>query len=719
MTQEDQRKQWFDSDARIAFLLYIAIALIIFLPLIINFGGSTLAPTINTPSVIAQSRDRFHFMWNFWWTRTALASGQNVLFTHLMFAPGGASLALQTVDFADALISAPVAFLGGNVAAYNFVIIFAFVLSGFFMFLLARYLTRSWIAGFGAGLIFSYFPQHVSQAMFGHPNFISIEWIPAFLFALILAFETGKILYGVIAGIFLALVTYTELELLIMSVLVGILYLIFMLVKSRFKIKPLGHYLKISAIMAAVWFAISGIYLIAAYLSAANQARAAPPISQIFANAAKPIMYLTPPPQSFLYGQLFASNYSPLSQFLEFPNSGGAAQWILFVGYVTLALALVGAILSKDSRRYYFIVLVAVAFIISLGPSPSSQLSIQTPYTFLLKHFPILEYFRTDSRFSILVMLGLAALAGLGIKAILDLVSPVGKAVKSNRGIIVGFVILALILLEFAPVIATQGIYSDPYYGVIASDKSQFLVLELPASITVTDNALFAQIQYDKPLVDGKISQISTVLPEYMYIQPFLRILANGTLAALKLSNSERIIDYNYSQIQLAPVVLSYYKIKYVIVEYNQITSPNEYNILTRTLGEGVGAAVYHDQNILAYEQTQWLTPSEIQNMTQANGSIVLFGSGWSLGQNGTAEALNSAQLVVYAPVASTYSVNFDLSSSNRICLKNLNSSTSETCPTDPSQQITDRVLLDAGMNILNLSFPSGSALVRSINVTA
>lgn len=649
-----------------------------------------------------------------------------------MFAPAGTSLAFQTLDFVDAALNAPLAVFLGELAAYNLVIVASFAISGFTAFLLGKHLTKSWIAAFGGGLIFEYFPQHVNQAYFGHPNFSSIEWLPAYLLALMLTYERRQYRYAIAAGVLLALVTYTELELLIIAMIATLLYLAYHLIRTRFV--SFRKFALVTGVASSVWLGLSSFYLVPAYLATRSSLHPPPSIFQVFSNAAKPIFYITPPPASFLYGNLFASSYSNLSPYLQPASSqGGPAQWMIFVGFVTLALACIGTILAKDKRRYFFLAIAVVAFVLSFGPSSNpSELSLQTPYTFLYDHLTILQYFRTGARFSILLMLGLMGLAVFGIESILKL-SSFGSGFWRKYGrTVIGLVILSLILLEFAPVITTQPLYADPAYNIIAADHSNFSVLVLPPAILVTDLGLYGATIFNKPLVDGKISQVGAVLPAYMYYQEFLGLLVNPTPRTLKsLSNS--VVDQPVNETLLGPMVLSMYHIKYIVVYFKNIFegpgisysySPlgERYTILTQFLEEGLGPPVYQDQTLEMFELQNWLSMNTVLQMAKS-GPIVLLGPGWSpeiiQGAAGNLRIANdSAQLMVYAATPGMYPVRLQ-ANSGPICIANLNYSESTACGSYSvaSGVETGQIWLNTGENTLSFNFADSTINVTSIRI--
>src|SRR6266852_3722863 len=81
--------------------------------------------------------DNVDFLWNFWWMRTALASGLNFFHTTYVFVPKGADLTLHTHTALPAFLGATVLRGLPVVAAQNLTILAALFLNGFCAYLLA------------------------------------------------------------------------------------------------------------------------------------------------------------------------------------------------------------------------------------------------------------------------------------------------------------------------------------------------------------------------------------------------------------------------------------------------------------------------------------------------------------------------------------------------------------------------------------------------------
>jgi hypothetical protein len=126
--------------------------------------------------------DNANFLWNFWWMREALGSGQRFFSTPSLFAPYGTDLTLHTHTALNALAGATV--LGGMppLAALNVTILVSLFLNGFCAYLLAWRITRDTGAALIAGLVFGGSP-YLAAHLNGHFNLTSAWTLPLFALA--------------------------------------------------------------------------------------------------------------------------------------------------------------------------------------------------------------------------------------------------------------------------------------------------------------------------------------------------------------------------------------------------------------------------------------------------------------------------------------------------------------------------------------------------------
>ncbi|MEZ4659757.1 MAG: hypothetical protein R2911_19550 [Caldilineaceae bacterium] len=99
-----------------------------------------------TSAIPGDSFDGWQNYWNLWWMKTALVDElHSPLTTNLLYAPTGVSLYFHTLNPFNGLITLPVQLTGGLIVAYNAVVFMSWVLGGYGMFLLARWLLRETI----------------------------------------------------------------------------------------------------------------------------------------------------------------------------------------------------------------------------------------------------------------------------------------------------------------------------------------------------------------------------------------------------------------------------------------------------------------------------------------------------------------------------------------------------------------------------------------------
>jgi hypothetical protein len=152
--------------------------------------------------------DNAVFVWDFWWMRTALASGADFFHTPFLFAPVGADLTLHTHTALPAFVGATVLRSLSVVAALNITILVSLALNGFCAYVLAWRLTRDWGASILAGVIFGTSP-YIAAHLNGHFNLIHAWTIPLFAVAILPA-AAGDRKGAACAGTVLAITAYVD-----------------------------------------------------------------------------------------------------------------------------------------------------------------------------------------------------------------------------------------------------------------------------------------------------------------------------------------------------------------------------------------------------------------------------------------------------------------------------------------------------------------------------
>jgi len=128
----------------------------------------------------------------------------------------------------------------------------------------------------------------------------------------------------------------------------------------------------------------------------------------------------------------------------------------------------------------------------------------------LLRYMPIVELARSPSRFSILVMLGFAAMLASALSAI------VSRRPAARRPILAA--VTVLLLIELVPAVPLHSAAIPSIYQTIANDpRPEVAVLELPFGVrdgtrsvgNFTARTQYFQTAHHKPILGGYLSRVS------------------------------------------------------------------------------------------------------------------------------------------------------------------------------------------------------------------
>lgn len=146
-------------------------------------------------------------VWNLWWTRSALAAGENPYLTRMLFYPATLNLLYQTLSLPNGLLALPVSLLAGPVAAFNAVVLLSFSLGGYWTYRLARAVALDRVSALVAGFVFVCTPYHMQRIWSGPLELIAIHWLA--LYALLLLHALARRTAASVFGAALVLVVTT------------------------------------------------------------------------------------------------------------------------------------------------------------------------------------------------------------------------------------------------------------------------------------------------------------------------------------------------------------------------------------------------------------------------------------------------------------------------------------------------------------------------------
>lgn len=432
--------------------------------------------------------DAGSFMWGFWWLREALATGQDPFVTDMIFAPVGTPLAFHTGMPLVAAASIPLQALTGTVVAYHLIVAATPVCSAMAAYALARDLRQPPAAAFVAGAAFGFAPALVDRLAIEHLNLAVVAWLPLGVLALRRALAHPSALRAAALGAVLALALWTDLTVLVFTVLAVAAYLAGWVWRHRRSDRAWA------AAVLRLWPATPVAGLLAAPLLVAmarvvlaGEYPEVPGLGGSTQYSADVASFVLPSTRHRWLGGLVAPLYGTLQ---GRPLDGAAT-----IGLVTLALAATGLWAARPRRReaapvVWWAALLAIAGValalgpqlhvlgrtvapLGLGTADEGPISPLLPFTWI-QVVPVLEGLRSPVRFLTLTALGLALVAGAGFARL---------TAGRSRGVTVAAVVVvaALVAGESASAFPTLTTSRRPaVYEVIARDPSDALVVNVP-----------------------------------------------------------------------------------------------------------------------------------------------------------------------------------------------------------------------------------------------
>jgi hypothetical protein len=618
---------------------YIVLSVIATWPLALHF----------TTALPGEGTDSWQYLWNFWWFDQALFHGKALYFTQAQYYPQGTSLLFHTLSPLNSALALPVRLLGGYVAAYNFIVLLATVLSGYGTFLLvlevlsgegghdtsrqkeAVTFQRSnvltfqrdslYLGAFLAGAVFA-LASYRSVHLLGHLSLVSTETLPFFaLFAWQSIRRPGwKPALGVaLSWAAAALIDWYYP--LYMVLLAGFL-LLWALGETLLRRRSWDEWVRAALTVGAGLLVAASLLapLLAAMLRQAGQAAyLEEPLSFSTAYGADLAAFFLPSPLHPLWGSIFRHWTDAFAE-------GNTAEGIVYLGLVALVLAGVGLWRARRPAKVWAVL--AGAFgLLALGPYLkvlNQRTAVPLPYL-LLNQLPIIQFTRVPSRYAVLVDLATAVLAGLGVAAVLGGGSapaprregrqppraPVhrtgldpGALVRARstwlRPMAAGL-LLTLVTLDYLPIPypLTPAVVS-PFYRQLANDPAQFALLEVPLqkprSPWYYTHWMLEQTVHGKDSFRGYISRGDPLFP--FEGAPLFRQFARLGPAT----------DITYDDWHpLARSVLSYYRVGYVLLEKARLEEPRQFQAAQALVAEVLGPSepAYEDDELVAY-RVEW-----------------------------------------------------------------------------------------------------------------
>jgi hypothetical protein len=594
----------------LALLLYSLLAVALTWPLVTQI-------TTHVPGSDTWAYDEYTFLWNIWYFKHALVDQLSTpLHTDLIFFPVGMGLVMYTFNLLAAALALPLHLATGNIPlASNLVNLASTALSGYGTFLLVLYLLAARpasgqssrttfhasrftaLAAFIAGLIYAFASSRMVYLALGHYMIVTTQWMPFFLLYFVRTLDRWRTRDAVIAGIFAALCLLTDMLYGVMlALMAGVLLLDWWLRDRRQRRagqaadstsahgwRRLGQL----AIIGAVAAVLSAPLLLPTVREGLNADYAVEGWGMADQLSADLVGLVTPTDLHPLWG----NDWEASLRAVQAGEGRFSDVNTVFVGFATLALAALGAIVAGRRGRAW-LVIALIAFVLALGPLLQINgqslydldgLEVTVPLPYILLHYlPFVKGFRAPNRFSIVLLQAMAVLAGYGAAWLLVKTADARRkradskaphALRPLLAIALAVVLAGAVLFEHlaVPMPLTDARVPAPYQE-LARQPGDWTLLQLPMGwrngfgvFGAEDTRVeWYQTTHGRPILSGNTSRNPAFKFEYFERLPLLQAITGiemyqapdeATDQAARASAAELMALWNVRYLAVNPAV--------------------------------------------------------------------------------------------------------------------------------------------------------------------
>jgi hypothetical protein len=467
--------------------------------------------------------DYFQGLWNFWWFKESLFElARNPYFSDYLFHPTGVSLAFHTLSITNAVLALPFIFLLDVVSAFNFVYLITFLLAGMGSYLLVHDLTGNRQAAFLSGLVLAFCPYHFAKSY--QIWAASIAWMPLFAFFFLRLLRRGGLREALLSGLMLFLASLSSWYFMVFIFLFIAFTLVYFLIVHPDRI--------LSADFARGFSIMTGFFglLILPF--------AYPMIREVIVGESH--MYTSLYAQFVRGGQDLADGRTGstfqvgMTQLFGF-RGASPVFWPGIIGYLTLFLAVYGALKGELKEKGLWVGSAVLFFIFLLGPYLTVfdriYENIPLPWMILDK-LPVFKAIRYPHRFMAPLMMCLAVLAGSGAVAITGSIGR-GKRTGGNRlqSVLISILSVFILVEYFVAPIESFSLRMSPFYNTLVGDNhDEYAILEVPVMGPFTTTYMYFQRVHKKKLLGGQIAHAENKVIDFLKTTPVIKDLANPVL---------------------------------------------------------------------------------------------------------------------------------------------------------------------------------------------
>ena len=496
-------------------------------------------------------------IWNLWWINKAITElHQSPWHTTFLYYPYGTSLLPHTLNPFNGLMAIILMRFMSQVQVHNFIVVFAFVVSGLTAFFLAREFTKSFPACLIAGFIFTFSEYHFAHAQ-GHLNLLSMEWIPLFMLCWYRLIAKPRVFTGVLSAATLFLVLLCDYYYFLYCVLGGLLVFIWHWFRSRdwfFFLR--SNYPRALAAFLLVTLITSGPLVLSLLLLLVRD----PPLG-------------AHDPSSFsldLLGPFIPGRYWRFSELTSFYWAGmnDTVEKSVHIGFAVLLILVYVWIKRRNLHEavgLWFLVFLVFA-VLAVGPAihvVGHEIHFPlTPYTILAKFIPGMSLGGMPIRMVVMAILAASVLAAIGFAELLRR--------KRSWSVVVVAILLVVLLFEYLPGPLPARLNPLPDFVRELKKLPEGAIYDVRSS---KFHAMYYQTVHQRPMAFGYISRPS----------------ASVEVKSRELRRVFEMGDYEK--------LYAEYGFRYLIV-------PRDMNLVTTP-----GAPVYQDNDAQIYDLSNFRRP--------------------------------------------------------------------------------------------------------------
>ncbi len=524
---------------------------------LLGYGAITVVATYPAAwgffsTIPGYGQDDFQFYWNFWWVQRAIfEEGTHPLFTKMLFHPEGASLVFHTLSLYNTLIlGIPFQWWMGITGTFNLAFLSAFALTGYWTFRLILRVTNDPVSSFVGGLITAFSPYHFAHVQ--HLNLISLQFMPLYILSLVALRDRPGAARGISTGVIFSLLFLCSYHYGLFAFYFTLFFWIwFFFDKNRQTRKsPQIRSLIIAGVTAAILLSPVVVPMIQGFIGGEFER-----LSDGARGTSADLLAFFLPSPFHPWTRGWSSLQSVYAAF-----SASREEGTVFLGYVALLLAVIGAVRARSGGAMFWAAAFMAFCLLALGPDlqvgGEEWLGFtRLPYNWFVQKFPLLNAARNPGRFVSVATVCLGVLAGFGLSVLLK---HRNGAARWGAAALAG----CLILFEYwsapLPVVSVWESHAAPPYKTIAQDEGRFGVLEVPVRGYLAGNSyMFAQTFHGRPITSGTVSHLNRAALRFIRNDPFMRLL----------TRPERIVDAPDPETQ----GVSQAGIRYVILHRNAL----------------------------------------------------------------------------------------------------------------------------------------------------